>query len=169
MILLQFTLLIWACFCRFSLASFQFSSVAQSCPTLWNPINCSTPGLPVHHQLLKFTQTHVHRVSDTIQPSHPLLSHSPQSFPESGSFPMSRLITSGSQSIGALTSAQSPELLLSNGFKNDWKYLPHFFTLKAMEILANWNSGARIQVSPKHHNFIYFYFVLGYSPLAMLW
>ena len=50
----------------------QFSSVAQSCPTLSDPMNCSTPGLPVHHQLLEFTQTHVHRVGDAIQPSHPL-------------------------------------------------------------------------------------------------
>ena len=56
---------------------FQFSSVAQSCPTLYNPMNCSTPGLPVHHQLPEFTQTHVHRVSDAIQPSHPLSSPSP--------------------------------------------------------------------------------------------
>jgi len=52
----------------------QFSSVAQSCPTLCDPMNCSTPGLSVHHQLLEFTQTHVHRVSDAIQPSHPLSS-----------------------------------------------------------------------------------------------
>ena len=57
--------------------SVQFSSVAQSCPTLCDPMNRSTPGLPVHHQLLEFTQTHVHRVSDAIQPSHPLLSPSP--------------------------------------------------------------------------------------------
>ena len=54
--------------------SVQFSSVAQSCPTLCDPMNCSTPGLPVHHQLPEFTQTHNHRVSDAIQPSHPLLS-----------------------------------------------------------------------------------------------
>ena len=54
----------------------QFSSVTQSCPTLCNPMNRSTPGLPAHHQLPKFTQTHVHRVSDAIQPSHPLLSPS---------------------------------------------------------------------------------------------
>ena len=54
----------------------QFNSVTQSCPTLCHPMNCSTPGLPVHHQLLKFTQTHVHQVSDAIQPSHPLLSPS---------------------------------------------------------------------------------------------
>ena len=53
------------------------SSVTQSCPTLCDPMNCSTPGLPVHHQLPEFTQTHVHRVSDAIQPSHPLLSPSP--------------------------------------------------------------------------------------------
>ena len=49
----------------------QFSSVTQSCPTLCDPMNRSTPGLPVHHQLPEFTQTHVHRVSDAIQPSHP--------------------------------------------------------------------------------------------------
>ena len=56
---------------------YQFSSVAQSCPTLCDPMNRSTPGLPVYHQLLEFTQTHVHRVSDGIQPSHPLSSPSP--------------------------------------------------------------------------------------------
>ena len=57
--------------------NFQFSSVAQSCPTLCDPMNCSTPGLPVHHQLPEFTQTHVHRVGDAIQPPHPLSSPSP--------------------------------------------------------------------------------------------
>ena len=57
--------------------SVQFSSVAQSCPTLCDPMNRSTPGLPVHHQLPEFTQTLVHRVSDAIQPSHPLSSPSP--------------------------------------------------------------------------------------------
>ena len=59
------------------LTSVQFSSVTQSCPTLCDPMNRSTPGLPVHHQLPEFTQTHLHRVSDTIQPSHPLSSPSP--------------------------------------------------------------------------------------------
>ena len=58
----------------------EFSSVAQSCPTLCDPMNHSTPGLPVHHQLPEFTQTHVHRVSDAIQPSHPLSSPSPPAF-----------------------------------------------------------------------------------------
>ena len=56
--------------------SVQFSSVAQSCPTLCDPMNCSMPGLLVHHQLLEFTQTRFHRVSDAIQPSHPLSSPS---------------------------------------------------------------------------------------------
>ena len=56
------------------------SSVTQSCPTLWDPMDCSTPGLPVHHQLREFTQTHVHWVGDAIQPSHPLLSPSPPTF-----------------------------------------------------------------------------------------
>ena len=59
------------------LTSVQFSSVTQSCPTLCDPMNCSMPGLPVHHQLPEFTQTHVHRVSDAIQTSHPLASPSP--------------------------------------------------------------------------------------------
>ena len=52
----------------------QFSSATQSCPTLCNPMDCSTPGFPVHHQLLELAQTHVHRVGDAIQPSHPLSS-----------------------------------------------------------------------------------------------
>ena len=53
------------------------SSVTQSCPTLWDPVDCSTPGFPVHHQLPELTQTHVHRVGEAIQPSHPLSSPSP--------------------------------------------------------------------------------------------
>ena len=58
-------------------SSVQFSSVAQSCPTLCDPMNRSMPGIPVHHTLLEFTQTHAHRVGDAIQPSHPLSSPSP--------------------------------------------------------------------------------------------
>ena len=61
-----------------SLSTFiQFSSVAQSYPTFCNPMDCSTPGLPVHHQLPELTQTHVHWIGDAIQPSHPLSSPSP--------------------------------------------------------------------------------------------
>ena len=74
-------------------AQVQFSSVAQSCPTLCDPMNCSTQGLPVHHQLPEFTQTHIHRVGDAIQPSHPLSSPSPPAPNPSQhqSFPMSQL------------------------------------------------------------------------------
>ena len=59
------------------LISFQFSSVAHLCPTLWDPMDCSMPGFPVHHQLLELAQTHVDQVDDAIQPSHPLSSPSP--------------------------------------------------------------------------------------------
>ena len=62
---------------RCSCSSVESSSVAQSCPTLCDPMNCSTPSLPVHHQLPEFTQTHVHQVGDAIQLSHPLSSPSP--------------------------------------------------------------------------------------------
>ena len=82
--------------------TFQFSSVAQLCMTLSNPMNCSTPGLPVHHQLPEFTQTQVHWVSDAIQPSHPLSSPFPPACNPSQhqSFPMSQLFASGGQSTG---------------------------------------------------------------------
>ena len=60
--------------------NFQFNSVSRLCPTICYPMDCSTPGLPVHHQLLESTQTHVHWVSDAIQPSHPLSSPSPPTF-----------------------------------------------------------------------------------------
>ena len=60
-----------------AIRSDQIRSVAQSCPTLCDPMNCSTPGLPIHHQLPEFTETHVYQVSDAIQPSHPLSSPSP--------------------------------------------------------------------------------------------
>ena len=67
----------------------QFSSVTQSCPTLWDPMDYSTPGFPVHHQLPEPAQTHVHRVSDAIQPSHPLIPFSSchQSYPASRCLP----------------------------------------------------------------------------------
>ena len=86
---------------------YQFSSVTQSCPTLCDPMDCSTPDFPVHHQLPELTQTHVHRVGGAIQQSHPLVPFSSclQSFPASGSFPVSQFFTSGGQSIGASDSA----------------------------------------------------------------
>ena len=84
-------------------SSVQFSSVAQKCLTLCDPMNCSTPGLPVHHHLPEFTQTHIHWVDDAIQPSHPLsspFSSCPQSLPASESFPMSQLFAWSGQSNG---------------------------------------------------------------------
>ena len=85
----------------------QFSSVAQLCPFLFDPINCSTLGFPVLRYLLEFAQTHVHGVSDdpTILSSVVPFSSCPESFPASGSFPISWLFTSGGQRIGASTSA----------------------------------------------------------------
>ena len=93
----------------------QFSSVAQSCLSLCDPMNCSMPGLPVHHQLPEFTQTHVHDVklmSIMSQWCHPAISSSvvpfsffPQSLPALGSFPMSQLFAWGGQSIGLSASA----------------------------------------------------------------
>ena len=97
----------------FPVISVQFSSVAQSCLTLCDPMNRSTPGLPVHHQILEFTETHVHQVSDVIQLSHPLSTLSPPALSLSqhqglfkwvGSFQMNRFFASGSQSIGASVS-----------------------------------------------------------------
>ena len=87
--------------------SVQFSSVAHLCPTLCDPMNRRTPGLPVHHQLPQSTQTQVHRVGDAIQPSHPLSSPSPPALKLSQHqdlFPMNRLFTSGGQSIGVSAS-----------------------------------------------------------------
>ena len=86
---------------------FQFSSVAQSCPTLCDPMNRSTSGLPVHHQHPEFTQSHIHRVSDAIQPSHPLSSPTPPAPNPSQhqSFPMSQLFAWGGQSTGVSTLA----------------------------------------------------------------
>ena len=95
---------------RFS--SVQFSSVAQSCPTLCDPMNRKMPGLPVHHQLPEFTQTHVHWVSDaSVIP----FSSCPQSLPASWSFPMSQLFISGGQSIGV--SALASDLPMNT---QDW-------------------------------------------------
>ena len=85
----------------------RFSSVTQSCPTLCDPMDCSTPGFPVHHWLPELAQTHDHRVGDAIQPSHPPLSPFSsclQSFPASGSFQMSQFFASGGQSIGVIAS-----------------------------------------------------------------
>ena len=101
---------------------FTCSSVAQSCPTLCNTTDCSTASLPVHHQLLELAQTHVHRVSDAIQPCHPLsfpFSSWLQSFPASGSFPMSQF-SSGGQSIRISASASVLPMNIQDWFPLGW-------------------------------------------------
>ena len=88
--------------------SIQFSSVAQLCLSLCDPMYYSTPAFPVHHQLPELAQTPVHRVGDAIQPSHPLSSPSPPAFnlsQQSGSFPVSQFFLPSGQSIGASASA----------------------------------------------------------------
>ena len=97
---------------------YQFSSVTQSCPTLCEPMNSSTPGLPVHHQLPESNQTHVHRVDDVIQPFHPLSIPSPSALNLSQSFQMSHLFASGGQSIGV--SASTSVLPMNT---QDWSLL----------------------------------------------
>ena len=101
--------------------SVQFSSVAQSCPTLCNSMYCSRPGFPIHQQLPKLAQTHVHQVSDVIQPSHTLSSPSPPVFNLSlhQSFPVSQFFTSDGQSIGASASASVFPMAKHT---HDWKH-----------------------------------------------
>ena len=103
---------------------YQFSSVAQSFPTLCNTMGCSTPGFSVHHQLLELTQTHVHWVSDAIQPSHPLSSPSPpafnHSFLASRSFPVSQFFASGGQSIGVSPSVSVLTMNIQNWSPLGW-------------------------------------------------
>ena len=96
--------------------SVQLSSVAQPCLNFWNPIDYSTPGLPAHHELPGFTQTHVHRVSDGIQPSHPLSSPSPPA--PSPSQHQSQLFAGGGQSTGVSALASVLPGLIS--FRMDW-------------------------------------------------
>ena len=102
----------------------QFSSVTQSCLTLCNPMNHSTPGLPIHHQLPESTQTHVHWVGEAIQPSisSSVVAFSTllQSFPASGSFPMSQLFAPGGQSIGHFSFSISPSNEYSGRISFRW-------------------------------------------------
>ena len=109
--------------------TFSVSSVAQLCPTLCDPMNCSTPSFPVHHQLQELAQTHVHRVHPCPSNSwyHPTISSSVvpfssclQSFPASGSFPMSQFFASGGQSIGASVSASVLPMNIQDWFPLGW-------------------------------------------------
>ena len=109
------TMFLWKC-----VISDQFGSVAQSCVTLCDPMDCSTPGFTVHYQLLELAQTHVHRVGDAIQPSHPLLSPSPPVFNLSRHQGMSQFFTSGGQSIGVSASASVFPMNIQDWFHLGW-------------------------------------------------
>ena len=96
--------------------------VAQSCLILCDPMDYSTTGFPDHHQLPKLTQTHVHRVSDAIQPSHPLSSPSPPAFilsQPSGSYQVSQVFTSGGQSIAVSASTSVRPMNIRTDFLQD--------------------------------------------------
>ena len=129
--------------------SVQFSSVAQSCPTLYDPMNCSTPGLPVHHQLPEFTQTHVRWIRDALQPSHPLSSPSPPA-PNPSQYP--RVFSSESTlrmrwakywsfSFSIIPSKEIPGLI---SFRMDW------LDLRAVQRLSRVFSNTTVQ---KHQFF----------------
>ena len=102
--------------------SVQFSSITQSCPTLCDPMNRNMPGLPVHHQHLELAQTHVHWVSDAIQPSHPLSSLSLPAFNLSQHqfFPMSQFFASGGYSTGTSASASVLSVNIQDWFPIGW-------------------------------------------------
>ena len=104
----------------FLFCSVLFSSVAQLCPTLCDPMNHSTPGLPVHHQLPESTQTHVHWVSDAIEPSHPLPSPSPSALSLSQHHQMSQLFAWGSQNIGVSAAASVLPMNIQDWSPSGW-------------------------------------------------
>ena len=111
------------CFTYFSI---QFSSVAQLCPALCDPMDCSTPGFPVHYRFQELAQTHVHWVGDAIQPSHPLLSPSPPTFNLSQHQGLlhqlfsSQFFASGDQSIGVSASASVLPMNIQDWFPLGW-------------------------------------------------
>ena len=102
------------------ICSVQFSSIAQSCPTLCDPMDCSTPGLPVHHHLLEFTQTHVLWAGDAIQPSHPLPPPSVFHLSQHWTLLMSQLLASRGQSIGVSTSTSILPVNIQDWFLLGW-------------------------------------------------
>ena len=105
--------------------SVQFSLVVQSCPTLCDPVDCSTPGPPVHHQLLEFTQTHVHWLGDAIQPSHPLSSPSPPTLNFSQHQGVFKWVSSSHQVAKVLEPQHSPSNEYSGlvSFRMNWLHL----------------------------------------------
>ena len=128
-----------------------FSSIPFiSCPTLCDPMNCSMPGLPVHHQLPELTQTHVHHISDAIQPSHPLSSPSPPAFPSIRVFSNESVFSIRWQKYWSFSFSISPSNEYSGliSFRTNWLNLPAGTPLR--EGLSRVFSNITVQ---KHHFF----------------
>ena len=118
----------------------QFSSVTQSCPTHCNPMDCNTPGIPIHHQLPELAQTHVYRVSDDFQLSHPLLSPSPSSFNLSqhqGLFLTSQFFTSDGQRIGVSASVSVLPMNIQDRFPLGLTCLISFLSKGLLRVFSN--------------------------------
>ena len=140
--------------CILCFSSVQFSSVAQLCPTLCDPMSCRTPGLPVHHHLPWFTQTHVHGVGDTIQPSHPLSSPFPPAPNPSQHQSFQWVIFSNestlrmrwpkywSFSFSIIPSKEHPGLI---SFRMDWLLTPK---KDVLFIIGDWNAKVGSQETP---------------------
>ena len=133
----------------------QFSSVTQSCLTLCDPMNCSTPGFPVRHQLPELAQTHVHRVSDANQPSHPVSSPSPAAFnlyQHSGSFTMSQFFTSGGQRIGVSALASVLPMNIQDWFPLGWT---GWISLQSKELSRVFSNTTLKSISSSALSFLY--------------
>ena len=131
-------------------ADMSISSV-QSCPTLCDPMNCGTPGLPVHHQLPEFSQTHAHRVGDALQTSHPLSSPSPPAPNPSqhqGFFPMSQLFAWSGQSIGVSSSTSALPMNTQGAYISSFLFKRFYWSLAELQCcvsfccIAKWISYA---------------------------
>ena len=126
----------------------QFSSVAQSCLTLCDPMGCSMPGLPVHHQILEFTQTHVHWVSDAIQPSHPLSSPFPPAFNLSQHQSLFKWVSSLHQ-VAKVLESSLPYQLTHMGWRNS-PWMPHFYLLEIKNTQLQWVFLSRLEEKVTH-------------------
>ena len=124
--------------------SVQFSSVTQSCPTHCNPMDCSTPGFPVHHQFPELAQTHVHWVGDAIQPSHPLLPPYPPAFNLSQHQGLAPFIPGG-QNIGVSASASVLPMNIQGWFPFGWT--------SWISLLSKWLSRVFSNTTPQKHQF----------------
>ena len=139
----------------------QFTSVAQSCLTLCDPKDCSTPGLPVPHQLLEFTQTHVYWVGDAIQPSHPLLSSSPSTFnlPSIRVFSNESILPSGGQNIGVSASASVFPMNIEDWFPLGWIGKISLQTMLLSRVFSN--------TTVQKHQFLVLSFLYGPTPTSI--